>query len=150
MLGYVLNMDDGVHTHLEPVYIGKGRPDVLQHTVGGLVTGRPYLFSVQATSQNGYSSHSPIASYYACVPPPRVETPAYVSSDATAMTITVEWRRPADNGGCAVLGFRLYRTEGSSDAFDASEPTTEVTALAAEDPSLTQHTIDLSGVGTLG
>jgi hypothetical protein len=42
VLGYVLNMDDGVHRHLEPVYIGTRRPDVLEFTAGSLVTGRPY------------------------------------------------------------------------------------------------------------
>lgn len=34
VLGYVLNMDDGVHTHLAPVFIGQGRPDILEYTVG--------------------------------------------------------------------------------------------------------------------
>ena len=150
VLGYVLNMDDGVHTHLAPVYIGNGRPDVLEHTVGDLVTGRPYLFSVQAISVNGYSPHSASASYYACVPPPLVAAPQYVASDAEALTITVEWQLPRDNGGCAVLGYRLYRTAGSSDAFDESEPATAVATLSAVDPGLTQHTVDLSAAGIVG
>jgi hypothetical protein len=33
------------------------------------------------------------------------------------MTITIEWVAPSDNGGCAVLGYRLYRDDGSVDQF---------------------------------
>lgn len=76
--------------------------------------------------------------------------PKYVSSDRTTLTITVEWERPADNGGCAVLGYRLYRSAGSNDQFDTTEPATLVASLSDTDPSLTQHTVDLSTGGTLG
>jgi hypothetical protein len=147
--GYVLSMDDGVHSHLAPVYVGQGRPQVVEYTASGLVTGRPYLFSVQAINQNGLSAPGPSASYYACVAPPALPKPTYVSSDVAAKTITVEWASPEDNGGCAVLGYRLYRTDGSSDPLDGSEPGTQVASLADSDPNLRSHTTDLSA-GTVG
>lgn len=48
ILGYVLNMDDGVTQDRKPVFIGLHRPEILSHQVGGLTTGLPYSFSVQA------------------------------------------------------------------------------------------------------
>jgi hypothetical protein len=65
------------------------------------------------------------------------------------LTITVEWTKPEDNGGCAVLGFRLYTTDGSSDEFDQTEPETLVATMSDVDPSITQHTIDFPA-GTVG
>mmetsp|Transcript_23478 Transcript_23478/g.36172 ORF Transcript_23478/g.36172 Transcript_23478/m.36172 type:complete len:316 (-) Transcript_23478:2014-2961(-) len=116
--GYVLNADDGINKDLSPIYTGLNRPEILEYTAGGLTTGLPYLFSVQAINKNGYSSHSTNAIIYPCVAPPTLATPTYVSSDQTAKTITVEWTKPTDNGGCSLLGFRLYRTAGSTDYFD--------------------------------
>ena len=91
LLGYVLNMDNGVDLDLEPVYIGMHRPELLEYTVGGLTTGLPYLFSVQAINQNGYSSHSTFSTFYPCVAPPSIDMPSYVSSSQTSKTITIEW-----------------------------------------------------------
>ena len=48
VLGYVLNIDDGVNQDLMPVYVGVNRPEILTYTVGDLTTGLPYLFSAQA------------------------------------------------------------------------------------------------------
>jgi hypothetical protein len=45
VLGYVLNIDDGVNQDLMPVYVGRERPEILEYTVGDLTTGLPYLFS---------------------------------------------------------------------------------------------------------
>lgn len=126
------------------------RPEVLEYAVGDLVTGLPYLFSVQAINQNGYSAHSTLATYYPCVNPVAIAPPTYVASDQSAMSITVEWRAPPDNGGCAVLGYRLFRDDGSTDQFSGDALDTEITSLTGDDPSITQHTIDLSGDGTLG
>jgi hypothetical protein len=150
ILGYVLNMDDGLNKDLQPVYIGMNIPDITQYTAGGLTTGSPYLFSVQAINRNGYSVHSSTATYYACVAPPLVDKPAQVSTDHVAQTITIEWQKPTDNGGCSILGYRLYRTAGSSDKFDQTTPAVLVATLTATNPSLVQHTIDLSSGGTVG
>lgn len=149
LLGYVLNMDDGLNKDLKPVYVGMHIPDITEYTAGGLTTGFPYLFSVQAINRNGYSVHSATATYYACVAPPVVGTPTQVSTDHVAKAITIEWRKPTDNGGCSILGYRLYRTDGSSDRFDQTTPGVLVATLTATNPSITQHTIDLSS-GTIG
>jgi hypothetical protein len=91
------------------------RPEILEYTVGDLHTGLPYLLSAQTINQNGYSPHSTLATYYPCVNPVSIATPTYVESSQDDLSITIEWRAPEDNGGCAVLGYRLYRDDGSLD-----------------------------------
>lgn len=150
ILGYVLNIDDGVTQDLLPVYIGMYRPEILEYAVGDLQIGLPYLFSVQAINQNGYSAHSALATYYPCVNPVSIAPPTYVSSSRAAMTISIEWRKPPDNGGCAVLGYRLFRDDGSVDQFSGDALDTPIAGMSSVDPSITQYTIDLSGVGTVG
>lgn len=142
-------MDDGLNKDVQPIYIGLNWPDILEYTAGGLTTGAPYLFSVQAINRNGYSVHSATATYYACIAPPTVASPTQVSTNQTTLTITVEWKKPTDNGGCSILGYRLYRTAGSSDKFDQTTPSTLVADLANTNPSINQHTISLPS-GTIG
>ena len=79
-----------------------------------------------------------------------MSTPTYVSSSSAAKTITVQWERPTDNGGCAILGYRLYRSAGSNDQFDQGDLDTLVPGLDDNDPSITQLTVDLSSSGTVG
>ena len=44
--GYILNMDDGQRTDLEPIYLGLNQQDILSFAAGGLTTGLPYRFSI--------------------------------------------------------------------------------------------------------
>ena len=53
--GYILNMDDGQRTDLKPIYLGQAKSDVFSFATGGLTTGLPYRFSIQAVNENGYS-----------------------------------------------------------------------------------------------
>ena len=64
--GYTLSMDDGQNGQFTKVFIGTNRPDILTYQVGGLTTGLPYQFYVQAMDTNGLSPASPIVSMYAC------------------------------------------------------------------------------------
>lgn len=134
-------MDDGLNTDLFPVYIGTNRPDLFTYTVGGLTTGLPYRFSVQAMNDNGKSTQSDLAIFYSCSSPKQLVAPLYVSSDQDLKTISISWVKPVDDGGCPVLGYHLYRDDGS----DGSDVDIELTGLANDNPSLTSYTEDLSG-----
>lgn len=79
--GYILNMDDGQRTDLKPIYIGLNYADIFNFAAGGLTTGLPYRFSVQAVNENGYSEQSDIVTYYSCQVPVGLATPTYKSSD---------------------------------------------------------------------
>ena len=73
-------MDDGSGTDLLPVYIGDNRPDLLTYTVGNLLTGLPYRFSVQAINYNGYSQPSPMSTFYSCRTATGFATPTQVTT----------------------------------------------------------------------
>ncbi len=71
VIGYVINMDDGFGANYRVVYNGKGYPNVLKYTVGGLTTGYTYRFTIQAMNFNGLSleSDASLAKFTVCVPP---------------------------------------------------------------------------------
>lgn len=100
--GYILNMDDGTNSDLLPVFISN-KPNVFTYTIGNLTVGLPYRFTVQAVNINGNSQASPITKYWACRAPVGLQTPYYISSSSTQ--ITIGWSMPQYNGGCAILGY---------------------------------------------
>jgi hypothetical protein len=106
--GYILNMDDGRKADLHPVFIGSNRPDILEFQMGDLTTGLPYRFSAQAININGNSEESVITLYYACAPPRLFDTPYYIASDQSLMTIEIGWDIPKYQGGCPILGYRIF------------------------------------------
>jgi hypothetical protein len=140
-------MDNGINGEFKPVFIGTNRPDILHFTSGDLKTGLPYRFYVQAINENGISQESPISTFYACRNPSGLATPLYVSSDRTAKTIRISWTFPGENGGCTILGFRIFRNDGTPNNDNLN---IEVTSLANNDPSLHVHTIDMSTGGVIG
>ena len=143
--GYILNMDDGQRTDLLPIYIGLSQSDIFTFQAGGLTTGLPYRFSVQAVNENGYSEESDYITYYACQVPSGLSTPIYVSSDQLTKQITMSWSTPESNGGCPILGYEVYRNDG-----DNADLTIKIDDLVNDNPSLSQHTIDLSTDGVVG
>jgi hypothetical protein len=111
--GYILNMDDGTNTDLLPIYIGTNRPDILSYQVGNLETGLPYRFTVQAVNINGNSQQSLMTTYYSCRAPQYFSTPYYIASDLDTMTIEIGWSMPTYEGGCAVLGYKIFMNDGN-------------------------------------
>jgi hypothetical protein len=75
----------------------------------------------------------------------------YVRSDRATKTIRIEWNYPVDNGGCAILGFRMFRNDGQPDGTPGSDDLTiEITSLPTTDPSVHIHTIDMTADGVIG
>jgi hypothetical protein len=97
--GYILNMDDGRLGEYSQVYVGTNRPDLTEYTVTGLTTGLSYRFTLQAINYNGRSIASSSTTLYACDVPAGLAAPKYVSSDKDALTITLSWDSPSDEGG---------------------------------------------------
>lgn len=98
-------------------------------------------------NENGISDPSEISTFYACSAPSGLATPLYVNSYKDTKTIRISWNYPADNGGCTILGFRMFRNDGTP---NSDILTTEVTSLVKNDPSILIHTIDLSVDGVIG
>lgn len=139
ILGYVLNMDDGRHTDLLPIWISKNQPHVREYEVGGLDTGLPYRFSVQAVNINGVSQASSISTYYSCRGPSQLSTPYYIASSYSAKTIEIGWAAPKDKGGCPVLGYRIFVDDGNG-----GELTNEVAGFNTRNPNINSHVVTLA------
>ena len=68
-------------------------------------------------------------------------------SDEVAKTITIAWNAPQDNGGCRILGYEIFMNDGTPDSTVLS---TQVIAMANNNPSILTYTIDLSITGVVG
>ncbi len=141
--GYILNIDNGAGSDPVPVYIGVNRPDILQYQIGGLTTGLPYRLTVQAQNVNGLSLPSPVSSFFACSPPSNLQTPHYINS--TSSTIAIRWQAPSNLGGCPVLGYQIFTSDGLSNAVNIPVPT-----FNSLNPNLNSFVIDMSSSGVVG
>jgi hypothetical protein len=47
---------------------------------------------------------------YSCVAPAQPKKP--FRADGTTTTILIKWTSPSDDGGCPILGYKLYRDSG--------------------------------------
>jgi hypothetical protein len=95
----------------EMVYDGELNPLQRQITVRNLITGTQYQFKVAAVNFNGESVMSDAVSTYACVAPSQPKKPIRVTGTTT--TILLSWTPPADDGGCPIQAYKLWRDSGS-------------------------------------
>jgi hypothetical protein len=84
---------------------------------------------------------SPIATVYACTPPTGLMAPHFVETTATKMTL--KWHEPSDNGGCPLLGFSLFRDDGSG-SIPSIEVNTDNDPLMRNIPTLTEADVQLN------
>jgi hypothetical protein len=110
ILGYKLYMSAGTSEY-EVIYSSLENPLVRQFDVQNLDTGVLYQFKVAAINFNGDSEMSDALTKYSCLLPGTPEVPYRVSGTRTELTL--RWSVPADDGGCPLTGFNLYRDDGS-------------------------------------
>jgi hypothetical protein len=84
---------------------------------------------------------------YACVAPSSFAAPSRVASSLTSFTIS--WSEPAENGGCPVLGYAVFRDNADNGAI-ATEVNTDLDTNIRDKPSLRQMTITNYEVDSLG
>lgn len=78
----------------------------------GLRTNGIYQFKVVAMNFNGLSLlESDPFNFNACLRPGSFNPPFKIGSTST--TITIGWEKPVDDGGCPLIGFAVYRDDGS-------------------------------------
>lgn len=66
VIGYLINMDDGIGGAFTQVYNGINYPNVRTYTVTGLMTQFTYRFTLQAINFNGPSEESDVAEFIIC------------------------------------------------------------------------------------
>ncbi len=94
------------------IYDGVLNPLQRQITAKNLTTGTQYQFKVSAVNFNGESVLSDALATYACVAPIQPKKPFRV--DGTTTSILIQWTSPTDDGGCPILGYKLFRDSGDS------------------------------------
>lgn len=75
-----------------------------------IITGRGYRFRIAARAFNGLAEASDIVTYHACAPPSAPLVPKLQSVSSTQTTLN--WTEPTSNGGCPILGYKLYLDDG--------------------------------------
>lgn len=73
-----------------------------------------------------------------------LDPPVYVSSNKDTKQIELSWNVPANDGGCPITGFKLYRDDGGVGT------TTNPITMSDTDPSLSNVLIDLPVTATVG
>lgn len=109
--GYRLYMAEGPSGQFLLIYDGKDFPQTRQTVIGGLTTGQLYKFRLTAFNINGEGPESDELVTYACQAPSSMPAPARLGSTQT--TLTLKWEHPADDGGCLITSFAVFRDDGA-------------------------------------
>ena len=108
--GYQLYMDNGNDGNFKLAFDGRGKPGILSYHATNLTTGRAYRFKVHALNFNGKGPDSPEALIYSCLPPLQLDSPKYV--DSTETTLTLSWQLPLYINGCPIHEMKLFTDNG--------------------------------------
>ena len=141
--GYKVQVDDGLNGDFSDIFYGKNVPSLHQYILKNLVAQRGYRFRIQAENFNGFGLFSNIVTYYTCLPPSQLDPVQKVYSTATSMV--VNWTSPADDGGCPITGYALYRDDGITE-IPLIEVNTGNDPLVRNIPTLRQVTAQLTSV----
>jgi len=117
--GYILEWDqaEGEGVFYE-IWNGRGRPEVLLHEMA-VQTGAKYSFRHKSINFNGESEYSEVLETYACVSPSPPGAPTWITSSTT--TISLSWEGSVDDGGCPIIGYRLFRDAGDGSGAASTE-----------------------------
>lgn len=116
IIGYRLEMDDGLGGDFITVYDGYNAPSMIQFVVGGspgtypITPGRGYRFKISARVFNGLGPESSMTTIYSCTKPVGVQAPTLGTVLSNSMQI--KWVEPTSNGACPILGYSMLMDDG--------------------------------------
>jgi cytochrome c biogenesis protein CcdA/fibronectin type 3 domain-containing protein len=84
--------------------------NVLTYIDGGLTNGQAYYYTVRAVNVVGEGPQSNQLSVIPLAPP---TTPQNLAANAGNGNVVLTWSTPADNGGAAITGYKVYRGTSS-------------------------------------
>ena len=96
---------------LVPVTVDSETTMRTSRTFTGLKKGSLYRFSYRVKNINGWSEMSDIVAIRAAIVPGQPKAPELLSASAT--TISLQFFQPTDNGGSALVSYKLFRNDGS-------------------------------------
>ena len=141
--GYLLyykEADKG--TGFKIAYNGKGRPEIVQHTVFGLKKSQKYLFKVSAINKIGEGPTSATYSLLAAVAPSKPLNLMITSTSAG--TINLAWDAPKSNGGSELTKYGVsYKdtTTNTYGTYTVTAPTTTAELSTANSVTLTETSL---------
>lgn len=86
------------------------------HIFKNLQKGQLYRFAYRVKNINGWSSLSEVTAIRAAIFPGQPKAPELLSASATLMSL--QFFQPKDNGGSAIISYKLFRNDGT----DITEP----------------------------
>ena len=140
--GYLLYADSGLNDDFRLAYDGSNQPEQVSYVFmrKNLSNVLTYRFYVTAINFNGEGLKSSIAYMKACTSPIFIERPQIM--DLTQTKISIQWKKPLNDGGCLVLGYRIYLDDGANGPFTKKYELTE--------PFTTAYDIDMTLGATIG
>ena len=143
--GYSLEWDnaEGESVFYE-IWDGRGHPEVLSFTLVA-ETGKKYSFRHKVFNVNGESLYSEVLETYACVSPAAPGLPTWITSTTTA--ISLNWEGSADDGGCPIIEYRLFRDAGDGGAVNVEVHAADLAGnSAATGQAVTELPVDGLGM----
>lgn len=116
VIGYLLEMDDGLGGDFTEIYDGSYSPGVTSFLKADLMTGHAYKFRIYAINYNGLSAVSDESTFFVCEEPTGFEAPYLSEQDKTKLI--VNWNEPSNTGGCSITGYAIYRDDGANGNID--------------------------------
>ena len=139
LTGYAVQRSaDGGRTWTNALTTG---PSTVTATITGLSNGVAYVFRVAATNSAGTGAASTWVTSAPVAPP---AAPASVAAVAMATGATLNWVAPSDDGGAAIVG---YRIEQSTDGGATWGSTVQLGAVV-QAQSLRKRAFDDAGLST--
>ena len=122
LTGYKLYQTNTTSGGESVIYDGRNIPTVSSHEIKGLTSGHEYQYRVTAINRVGEGGFSPLSQIIiAATVPSRPEPPMF--THATQALIGLKLTPLTDNGGSAVIRYKLYADDGDINSDNFSEVT---------------------------
>ncbi|HJT10718.1 MAG TPA: fibronectin type III domain-containing protein [Candidatus Nitrosotalea sp.] len=125
--------------------------NVTSYTDTGLTNGITYYYKVTAVNSVGESAQSNEANAIpVTVPPPPTSLAATAVSSSQ---INLNWSAPSGNGGAAIIGYKIERSNDTGTTWNGIVPNTNSTSTAFSDTGLasnTQYEYRVSAINSVG